>query len=158
MVFWYCSSFNYQLLLNLFSTGLEIVQVWSINHTLRFSPNRYTNIVFIGLHMALTYIERLILIVCYLFSYFSLSLNCRSCVFKLPAIFMACSETAAILIFESLQYCHIWKVQFQFFCLVCKLFKADIANHISYFGHFQICGQSLYCRVYLTQSYIEQLI
>ena len=45
-------SFNHLLLFKLSSTGLWIVQVWSINYTLCF---RYRNIVFIRLYLALAY-------------------------------------------------------------------------------------------------------
>ena len=39
---------------------------------------RYENIVFIGLYLILVYVERLISRVCYFFSYFGVSINCRS--------------------------------------------------------------------------------
>ena len=57
-------------------------------------------------------------------------LNYRSRVSIFHNFFLTCSETEAICIFESFEYCHLWKVQLQlssaflaFFHLACKLLK-----------------------------------
>ena len=54
---------------------------------------RYPNIVFIGLQIVLAYIKRLISTVCDFFSYFGMSINCRSWVCKLHNMFLTCVET-----------------------------------------------------------------
>ena len=46
-------------------SGLQIVQIWSMNYALHYNleESRYENIVDIGVHLILTYIERLFSIV-----------------------------------------------------------------------------------------------
>ena len=46
-------------------SGLQIVQIWSMNYALHYilEESRYENIVDIGVHLILTYIERLFSIV-----------------------------------------------------------------------------------------------
>ena len=56
----------------------------------------YPNIVFIRLYLVLAYIESLISRVCEVFSYFGMSINCRSWVCKLHNIFLIFAATEAI--------------------------------------------------------------
>ena len=46
-------------------SGLQIVQIWSMNYALHYilEESRYENIVDVGVHLILTYIERLFSIV-----------------------------------------------------------------------------------------------
>ena len=62
--------------------------------------SRYTNIVYIGRYLVLTYIERFISTVCCFFSYICWSVNCMSWVSKFNNFFLTCTETEARFIFE----------------------------------------------------------
>ena len=125
------------------------MQIWSINYYI-LKMSRYTNIVYIGRYLVLTYIERFISTVCCFFSYICWSVNCMSWVSKFNNFFLTCTETEARFIFEgfnivlygkfisdSLQYF------FSFFDLVCKLFK----------GLFQSFCQSVNCMIWVFESW-----
>ena len=62
--------------------------------------SRYTNIVYIGRYLVLTYKERFISTVCCFFSYICWSVNCMSWVRKFNNFFLTCTETEARFIFE----------------------------------------------------------
>ena len=49
---WYC------LYLSRPFSGLQIVQIWSVNYALQFPSVKITNIVYIGVYLVLAYIER----------------------------------------------------------------------------------------------------
>ena len=80
--------------LEFFSSGLLIMQIWSINY---YILTRYTNI---GRYLALTYIERFISTIWCLFSYICWSVNCMSWASKFNNFFLTCTETEARFIFE----------------------------------------------------------
>ena len=61
---------------------------------------RYANIVFNGLYLVTAYIESLISRVCYFFSHFDVSMNCKSWICKSHNIFLRCPEIEAISMFE----------------------------------------------------------
>ena len=61
---------------------------------------RYTNIVYIGRYLVLTYIERFFSTVWCFFSYICWSVNCISWVSKFNNFFLTCTETEARFIFE----------------------------------------------------------
>ena len=63
---------------------------------------RYTNIVYIGRYLVLTYIEIFISTVCCSFSYICWPVNCMSWVSKFNNFFLICTETEAKFIFEGL--------------------------------------------------------
>ena len=76
---------------------------------------KYAKVVYIGLYLILTYIERSFLIVCYFLSYFCQSVNFMSSVSKFHNFFPTCWEIEKWFIFEVFfQYCCLWKFQFQF--------------------------------------------
>ena len=61
---------------------------------------RYTNVVYIGRYLVLTYKERFISTVCCIFSYIFWSVNCMSWVNKFNKFFLTRTETEARFIFE----------------------------------------------------------
>ena len=83
--FWFlhCQKLHLQPLatLKFFTSGLWIMQIWSINYYILKMP-RYANIVSIGRYLVLTYIERFISAVCCCFSYICWSVNCMGWVSK----------------------------------------------------------------------------
>ena len=62
------------------------MQIWSINYYI-LKMSRYTNIVYIGRYLVLTYIERFFSTVCCFFSYICWSVNCMSWVSKFSNFF-----------------------------------------------------------------------
>ena len=96
--------------------------LWSVNyknlvyklfHTLWKS--RDAHIVYTEMYVVVTYIETLFPTTCYFFSSICWSVNCMSQVSKFHNFFLTCLETEAIFVFESFNYCQLWKVQFQLF-------------------------------------------
>ena len=79
-------------------SGLLIV--WFINYALSLKVSRYTNVVYIGVYLVLTLIERLFLTVSHFLSYFCWSVNYMSQVIKFHNFFLTCSETEARSAFE----------------------------------------------------------
>ena len=73
---------------------------------------RYTNIVYIGVYLVLTYIEKLFSTACYFLIHFYLSVNCMNRVIKFHKFCLTCSEIEARFIFKDFQYCHLWNIQF----------------------------------------------
>ena len=87
-------------LCKLFSSGLLIVPVWSISHTLHFGHVKmYWHCLYCNLFNADTH-GRLISIFCCFFAYFCWALNCVSQVWKFHNLFLLCQKTEAIPIFE----------------------------------------------------------
>ena len=101
------------------------MQVLSVKSTLRFRHDQISGVVFIELCLVLAYIDRLILIVCDFFSYFGMSINFRSWVFKLHNMFLICAETETISMFEGFRTSFL-EVQFQLFVLVSNLSKFNL--------------------------------
>ena len=89
----YYFEFFFLLVCKLYKSGLSI-----IHYILKAS--RYTNIVYSGRYLILTYIEILFSTVCSYFSYISLLVNCISWVSKFNNFFQTCMETEARFIFE----------------------------------------------------------
>ena len=58
------------------------MQIWSLSYALQVRSARYTNVVYIGLYLVLTYRERLFSTVWNFLNCFSLSLNCMCRVSK----------------------------------------------------------------------------
>ena len=83
--------------------------LWIIHYILKVS--RYTNAVYIGVYLVMSYIEIFTLTVCYFLSCFCKSVNCI--VTKFHRFFTRYSETETKFIFDGFQYCHLWKVHFQ---------------------------------------------
>ena len=147
--FWFlhCQKLHLQPLatLEFFSSGLQIIQIWSINYYILKMP-RYTSIVCIGRYLVLTYIERFVSTVCCFFSYICWSLNCMSWISKLSNFSWHKQKLrqdlylrALILPFMDSSFLTPW----YFFCflyLVCKLFKRffhsyfQSVNHGAYLG------------------------
>ena len=104
------------------------MQIWSINYYI-LKMSRYTNIVYIGRYLVLTYIERFISTVCCFFSYICWPANCMSLVSKFHSFFLTCRETETRFIFEGFNIALYGKfisdsvIHFLLFYLVCKLFK-----------------------------------
>ena len=124
------------------------MQIWSINYYILKMP-RYTNIVYIGRYLVLTYIERFISTVCCFFSCICWSVNCMSWVSKFNNSFLTCTETEAKFMFEGFNIVLYGKfisnspTLFLFFYLVCKLFK----------GLFQSLCQSVNCMSWVFESW-----
>ena len=103
------------------------MKIWSINYYI-LKMSRYTNIVYIGRYLVLTYIKRFISTVCCFFSYICWSVNCMIWVSKFNNFFLTCREPEARFILWAL----IWSFMessfltlqyfFGFFCLLCKFF------------------------------------
>ena len=104
------------------------MQIWSLNYYI-LKMSRYTDIVYIGRYLVLTYIERFISTVKCFFSYICWSVNCMSWVSKYNNFFLTCMATEARFIFEVFHIILYEKfisdslILFCFFYLVCKLFK-----------------------------------
>ena len=75
------------------------MQIWPINYYI-LKMSRYTNNVYIGRYLVLTYIERFFSTVCCFFCYICWSVNCMSWVSKLNNFFLTYTETEARFIFE----------------------------------------------------------
>ena len=105
---------------------------------------RYTNIVYIGNCLVLTYIEIFFSTVCCFCSYICWSVNCMSWASKFYNFFLNCSEIEARFTFEVFKYCPLWNLRylFSFFHLVGKLFK----------GLFQPLCQSANCMSWVFES------
>ena len=104
------------------------MQIWSMNYYI-LKMSRYTNIVYIGRYLVLTYIERFSSTVCCFFSYIYWSANYMSWVSKFNNFFLTCTETETRFIFEGFNIVPYGKfisdspILFCFIYLVCKLFK-----------------------------------
>ena len=84
-----------------FSSGPQIIQIRPINYSLHFeSVKIHKHCVYIRWYLVLTYMERLLSTVCWLFSHICLSVNCISWVSKFNNFFLTCLETEARFIFE----------------------------------------------------------
>ena len=94
-----------------------IFVVWSINYAnlvhnyYILKMSRYTNIVYIGRYLVLTYIERFATTVCCFFSYICWSVNCMSWVSKFNNFFLTCTETEARFIFQGFNVWHVRKLR-----------------------------------------------
>ena len=104
--FWFLhwQKLHFQPLATFLNFFLLVCKLWKsglqfIHYILKMS--RYTNIVYIGRYLVLTYIERFISTVCCFFSYICWSINCTSWVSKFNNFFLTCRETEARFIFES---------------------------------------------------------
>ena len=121
-------------LLNIFLLVCKLYKygLWFIHYILKMS--RYTNIVYIGRYLVLTYIERFISTVCCFFSYIYWSVKCMSWVSKFKKIFLTYRETEARFIFEGFnivlyrKFISDSRILFLFFYLVCKLFKHFVSQ------------------------------
>ena len=91
--------------------------------------------------------------VCYFFSYFGVSINCRSWVCKLHNIILTCAETHCIVIYESSVPTNWY---FLVFCLFCKFFKSDLEIINLIFDIFRHVD-STYITEYLMLSCIEKI-
>ena len=95
--FWFLNwqKFHLQPLatLEFFSSGLYIMQIWSINIHYILKMSRYTNIFYIGMYLVPIYIKRFVLRVCCTFSFICGSVNCMSWASKLNKFFLRCTET-----------------------------------------------------------------
>ena len=89
------TSYSFEFFLLVCKSGLQIV-----HYILRMS--RYTNIVYIGRYLVLTYIERFISTVCCFFNFICWSVNSMSRVSKFNNFFLTFTETEARFIFEGL--------------------------------------------------------
>ena len=124
------------------------MQIWSINYYI-LKMSRYTNIVYIGRYLALTYIERFISTICYFFSHICWSVNCMNWVSKFKKFFLTCMETGTRFIFEGFNTVLYEKfisdspIFFLFFYLVCKLCK----------GLFQSLCQPVNCMSWVFESW-----
>ena len=122
------------------------MQIWSINYYI-LKMSRYTNIVYIGRYLVLTYIERFISTACCFFSYICWSAKCMSWVSKFNNFFLTCTETEARFIFEGFNIVLYGKFisdsSILFSNLVCKLFK----------GLFQSLCQSVNCMSWVFESW-----
>ena len=124
------------------------MQIWSINYYI-LKMSRYTNIVYIGRYLALTYIEKFISTVCCFFGYICWSVNCMSWVSKFKIFFWHIQKVrqdlylrALILSFMESSFLTPWYF-FCFFYLVCKLCK----------GLFQSLCQSVNCMNWVFESW-----
>ena len=97
--FWFLhwQKFHLQPLATLLNFFLLVCKLCKSHYILKFS--RYTNIVYIGMYLVLTYIERFISTVCCFFSYTAWSVYCMSWVSKFNN-FLTCRETDGRFIFE----------------------------------------------------------
>ena len=119
----------YLLVCKLYKSGL-----WIIHYILEVL--RYTNIVYIGRYLVLTYIVRFFSTVCWIFSYICWSVNCMSWVIKFHNIFLTSSETEARFIFECFKYCPLWEVNFQLFSTFLAFFIWSVNCSKDFFSHF----------------------
>ena len=121
------------------------MQIWSINYYI-LKMSRYTNIVYIGRYLALTYIERFISTICCFFSCICWSVSCMSRVSKFRN-FLTCTETEARFIFDGFNIVLYGKLISDslliFFYLVCKLCK----------GLFISLCQSVICMSWVFESW-----
>ena len=98
--------------------------------------SRYTNIVYIGNYVVLTYIERLFSAVCYFFSYIGWSVNCMNWVSTFRNVFLMCLEIEARFIFGCFKYCPLWKVRFQLSGIFVAFFIWSVSCWRDFFSHF----------------------
>ena len=80
-------------LLNFFLLVCKLCKsgLWFIHYILKMS--RYTNIIYIGRNLVVTYIKIFISTICCFFSYICWSVNCMSWVSKINNSFLTCRET-----------------------------------------------------------------
>ena len=102
-LFLHWQKLHLQTLPTLLNCFLLVFKLWKsglyfFHYILKMS--RYTNIVYIGRYLALTYIERFISTICCFFSYICWSVNCMSWVSKFKKFFLTCTESEARFIFE----------------------------------------------------------
>ena len=124
------------------------MQIWSINYYI-LKMSTYTNIVYIGRYLALTYIERFISTICCFFTYICWPVNCMSWVSKFNIFLCHVRKLrqdlylrALILSFMESSFLTPWYF-FYFSYLVCKLFK----------GLFQSLCQSVNCMSWVFESW-----
>ena len=91
------TSYSFEFFLLVCKSGLQIV-----HYILRMS--RYTNIVYIGRYLVLTYIERFISTVSCFFSYICWSVDCMKSISKFNNFFLTCRETEARFLFEDFNF------------------------------------------------------
>ena len=134
------TSYSFEFFLLVCKSGLQIV-----HYILRMS--RYTNIVYIGRYLVLTYIKRFISTVCCFFSYICWSVNCLSPVSKFNNFFWHAGKLrqdlymrALILSFMESSFLTL-RYFFAFF--ICKFFK----------GFFQPPCQSVNCISWVFESW-----
>ena len=108
------------------------MKIWSINYYI-LKMSRYTNIVYIGRYLVLTYIERFISTVCCFFSYICWSVNCMSWVSKFNNFFLICTETEARFIFEGFNIALYGKFISDSPILLCSLSGMEIVS-----GNFSV--------------------
>ena len=120
------------------------MQIWSINYCI-LKMSRYTNIVYIGRYLGLTYIERFISTYCCFFRYICWSVNSMSWVIKFKNFFSHVRKLR-----QDLYLRPLWKAHFGLpgtffllFYLVCKLCK----------GLFQSVCQSVNCMSWVFESW-----
>ena len=111
--------------------------------------SRYTNIVYVGGYLVVTYIKRFISTACCFFSYICWSVKCMSWVSKFNNFFLLCTETEVRFAFEGFHSTLYGKfisdslILFRFLYLVCKLFR----------GPFQSLCQSVNCTSWVFESW-----
>ena len=108
--------------------------------------SRYTNIVYIGRYLVLTYIERFISTVCCFFSYICWSVNCMSWVSKFNNFFLTCRETEARFIFEGFNIVLYGKFISDFWIMAHTL---EMSRNVSINLYLRPCGIAIYGKFYL---------
>ena len=124
------------------------MQIWSINYYI-WKMSRYTNIVYIGRYLVLTYIEIFISTVCCFFSHICWSVNCMSWVSKFNNFFLTCTETEARFIFKDFNIVLYEK----FISDSPKLFSFSLSACKSFKGLFQPLSQSVNCMSWIFESW-----
>ena len=98
--------------------------------------SRYTKIAYIGVYLALIWIERLFSTVWYFLSYFCWSVKYMSRPSKFPQIFYNMQKTEAKFLFEGFYYWNFWKVQFQLSNSFLGFFIWSVNCSTYIFSHF----------------------
>ena len=134
--FYIDKNFNckHELLFWIFSSGLQIMQIWSIIYSLHFENVKihkhclYWKVFSTNIYRKIYFNSLLV------FSYICWSVNCMSWVSKLNNFFLTCRETEARFIFEGFnivlyrKFISDSRILFLFFYLVCKLFKHFVSQ------------------------------
>ena len=99
-------------LLNFFLLVCKLCKfgLWITHYILKMS--KYTNIVYIGRYLVLTYIEIFISTVCYIFSLICWSVNCMGWVVNSTIFFWNARKLRQDLYWRALILCNLWKVHF----------------------------------------------
>ena len=98
--------------------------------------SRYTSIAYIGVYLALIWIERLFSTVWYFLSYFCWSVKYMSRPSKFPQIFYDIQKAEEKYIFKDFYYWHLWKVQFQLSNSFLGFFMWSVNWSSHVFSHF----------------------